>query len=392
MIRSIRMAALAAALTAVPCLAGPAASARPSIAAPKVDPAPSPATDSRPKVQIAILLDTSSSMDGLIAQTKEQLWKIVNTFATAKREGKRPALQLALYEYGKDTLSAESGFIRQILPFTEDLDRVSEQLFALRTRGGEEYCGQVIQRATQQLAWSKAKEDLKLIFIAGNEPFTQGPVDYRKSVAAAAEHGILVNTIHCGTEAEGVSGHWKDGAMLAHGRYMFIDQNKAVAEVEAPQDRELARLGGELNKTYVGYGREAPAAAARQAAQDSNAAGVSLGSMSQRAVSKASAQYDNSGWDLVDGTKKGKAKVEELRAEELPPEMQKMDVAQRKAFVDQKAQERESLQKRIAELNAERGKFIATEAKKRSATANDTVDKAMIDSIREEAAANAYSF
>ena len=38
------------------------------------------------KVQLAILLDTSNSMDGLIEQTKTQLWKIVNEMARSKRE------------------------------------------------------------------------------------------------------------------------------------------------------------------------------------------------------------------------------------------------------------------------------------------------------------------
>ena len=53
------------------------------------------------RIQLAILLDTSSSMDGLIDQAKTQLWKIVNEFATAKKDGKAPRLQVALYEYGK---------------------------------------------------------------------------------------------------------------------------------------------------------------------------------------------------------------------------------------------------------------------------------------------------
>jgi len=389
MIRNFRLAALGAALLSFPCV---------SLA--DVDPKPAalsgpvaPESDHRPRVQLAILLDTSSSMDGLIGQTKEQLWKIVNTFNTAKREGKRPLLQIALYEYGKDTLPAEGGYIRQILPFTEDLDRVSEQLFSLKTRGGDEFCGQVIQRATQQLAWSKSKEDLKLIFIAGNEPFTQGPVNYRTAIAAANEHGITVNTIHCGSEAEGIQGGWKDGAMLAHGKFMIIDQNRAVAQVEAPQDKELARLGTELNKTYVGYGAAAPAAQARQEAQDKNAAGLSLGSMTQRAVSKASAHYDNSGWDLVDGAKKGKAKVEALKDDELPAEMRGMTVDQRKGYVGAKAKERETLQKRIVELNEERNKFISTEAKKQAAANGvDSVDSAMIKAMREQAEAKSYSF
>src|SRR5438128_1734728 len=97
-----------------------------------------------PLVQLALLLDTSNSMDGLIEQTKGQLWKIVNQFINARQGGKRPQVQVALYEYGKSTLSAGVGFIRQIQPLTTDLDKISEELFALKTNGGEEYCGWVI--------------------------------------------------------------------------------------------------------------------------------------------------------------------------------------------------------------------------------------------------------
>jgi hypothetical protein len=35
-------------------------------------------------IMIALLLDTSNSMDGLIDQAKSQLWKIVNEVAAAK--------------------------------------------------------------------------------------------------------------------------------------------------------------------------------------------------------------------------------------------------------------------------------------------------------------------
>ena len=43
-----------------------------------------------PKVQIAILLDNSGSMGGLINQARSELWKIVNEFATAKQDGVAP--------------------------------------------------------------------------------------------------------------------------------------------------------------------------------------------------------------------------------------------------------------------------------------------------------------
>ena len=105
----------------------------------------------KPQVQMAILLDTSSSMSGLIDQARIELWAIVNEFIFAKRNGMEPEVQVALYEYGKSSLSAKEGYIRMIVPFTTDLDKVSEELFALKTNGGQEYCGWVIKEATQAL-------------------------------------------------------------------------------------------------------------------------------------------------------------------------------------------------------------------------------------------------
>ena len=87
-------------------------------------------------IQMAILLDTSSSMDGLIDQAKSQLWKIVNELALSKKNGISPKLEVALYEYGNDNLPKSKGFIRLVSPLTTDLDLISEKLFSLTTYSG----------------------------------------------------------------------------------------------------------------------------------------------------------------------------------------------------------------------------------------------------------------
>jgi von Willebrand factor type A domain-containing protein len=332
------------------------------------------------KIQIAILLDTSSSMNGLIDQAKSQLWKIVNQAGVAEKQGKRPRVEIALYEYGKSSLSAEGSWIRQILPFTTDLDRVSEELFALQTNGGEEYCGMVIHRALSDLQWSSSQNDLKLIYIAGNEPFTQGPFDYHKAIAEAKQKGVVVNTIHCGGEEP----TWKDAALIAGGDFLRIDQNKVVAYVPSPQDDEIRRLNADLNKTYIGYGMRGREGAARQMEQDKNAEGAMGGAGVARAAAKASASYDNSTWDIVDGTKKGDVDLGKMKAEELPPEMQKMSVDERKAFVGKVSAERTRIQTRIAELSKEREKFVGAELAKKGGP-KDTLDAVMAESVRAQA-------
>ena len=89
----------------------------------------------KPIVQLAILLDTSGSMSGLIEQAKTELWSIVNEFLFAEKNGMKPDLELALYIYGNDAVGSENGFIKQIVPLTTDLDKVSEELFKLKTNG-----------------------------------------------------------------------------------------------------------------------------------------------------------------------------------------------------------------------------------------------------------------
>lgn len=366
--------------------------ARPAPAKPEpTRPTPAEARAPARKIQLALLLDTSSSMDGLIDQARSQLWKIVNELSAAKRDGAPAELELALFEYGKGELSAESGFIRLIVPFTKDLDLVSEQLFALRTNGGSEHCGQVIDAATKRLEWSADPRDLKLLFIAGNEPFTQGPTDYRRAVRAASAKGITVNTIFCGPAGQGVETGWQDGAALADGRFVSIDHDAKIVHVAAPQDEEISRLGLALNGTYVPYGAAGSANAARQAVQDQNAASASAGSLMQRSLSKASSAYSNPTWDLVDATRDGRLDVAGLGDGELPEALRGKPAAERRAWLEAKAKERSELQARIQALAGERATWIAKNAEPQ-ARGGDTLDRAMSTALRTQAAKGGWSF
>ncbi len=360
----------------------------------------------KPLVQIAILLDTSGSMEGLIEQAKTELWSIVNEFIFAKRNGMEPIVQVSLYEYGKSSLDRKDGFIRQIVPLTTDLDKISEELFALKTNGGEEYCGWVIQEATKSLRWSDSFNDLKVIFIAGNEPFTQGSVDYNKACKEAIAKGIMVNTIHCGTESEGINGHWKDGAVLADGKFLNIDHNRQLARntITAPQDKELAELNLKLNGTYIAFGSQGQEGLQRQMAQDLNASSSSRGAAAGRAVAKSSFNYRNGSWDLVDALKDKKVELESIKKEDLPENMQSMTVEERKAYADSKAIERVNIQKRIQELNAQRELYVKAETEKLVAGQNammgsmggmggrGSLGTAVTSTVRQQAMQKNFSF
>jgi hypothetical protein len=328
-------------------------------------------------------------MDGLIDQAKTQLWKIVNEMARSKRNSEPINLYVALYEYGNDYLSAEEGFVRLVSPLTDDLDKISEELFKLQTNGGSEYCGTVISEAVKDLQWTKDSDELKIIFIAGNEPFSQGNVDYRISCKDAISKGIIINTIFCGDYNEGIQTSWKDGADISDGKYMNIDQNQEIVHIEAPQDEKLIELGSKLNETYIAYGYLGEEYKSRQSEQDENAGNVAPEVLVDRTVTKSSGQYKNESWDLVDAKKEGSVNIEELEEDQLPEEMKNMNLEERKDYVEEKAKEREKIQNQINELSEERRKYIAD---KLAEGKDNTLDAAMVNMIRKQAAEKNYKF
>jgi hypothetical protein len=347
-------------------------------------------TEAQPKeqyVKIALLLDTSNSMDGLINQAKAQLWDIVNEFTYAKcGNDLRPSLQIALYEYGNDNLSSQEGYIRQVLGFSKDLDEISEKLFSLTTNGGEEYCGQVIHTSLKQLDWGKNADDLKMIFIAGNEPFTQGKLNFKDAAANAKEKDVIVNTIFCGNYEQGISTMWKQGAILTGGEYMAIDHNRQVVHIATPYDDVIIRLNSKLNNTYVSYGAMGRQKKELQSMQDANAATLQEDVIVKRAVSKSSRLYKNSQWDLVDAAEADATVISELEDEELPEELQGKSEKEIKAYINQKKAEREDIQKQIQELNAKREAYIAKNQKEETGE----LENAMLSAIKAQASKKNY--
>ncbi|MBI4349991.1 MAG: VWA domain-containing protein [Elusimicrobia bacterium] len=348
----------------------------------------------RPLVQVAVLLDTSNSMDGLINQARTQLWKIVNELVSAEKSGSKPSIEVALYEYGNSSLSRESGWLRQVTPFTTDLDLVARELFALKTNGGDEYCGAVIKAAAEGLKWSPKTDVYKTIFIAGNEPFTQGAVSFQEAVLKAKEKNIFVNTIYCGSRQQGLAEQWKAGADLAESDYANIDQTAQNYAIAAPQDDKISQLSAKLNDTYVAYGAGAGGKLAAKQETDSLMQGAGKSVYAERAAFKAaapSAAAAEASWDVVSAVESGSMKKEDIKADQLPEELKKMDKPALDKYLDGKLAERKKLKDEITRLQGERKVYIAQEEKK-SASGTSTLDKAMINTIRRQAASRGYKF
>jgi hypothetical protein len=337
-------------------------------------------------IMIALLLDTSSSMDGLIIQAKSQLWKIVNEVAAAKTaDGKQPNIKIALYEYGNEGLLANEGYIRQVSALTEDLDVISEKLFLLTTNGGNEYCGQVIKTCLNELMWSPADGDLKMIFIAGNEPFTQGSINYELACKAAKEKGVVLNTIYCGNLTDDITWSWKRGAELTGGAFMTIEQNNETVYVSTPYDDQIAALNDKLNGTYVYYGATGESRKAQQLLQDKNAASFGAANVAERSFCKSSHAYKNASWDLVDAAKDNENFIAEAKADDLPDEMRKMTIDQRKSYIKQKSEERKKIQAEIQSVNIKRQQYIFKSMPQ--SESDNMLDASMLKAIKQQGSA-----
>ncbi|RXM40702.1 hypothetical protein BOQ62_04460 [Chryseobacterium sp. CH21] len=343
------------------------------------------------KIQVALLLDTSNSMDGLIDQAKSRLWNIVNTLTTLKYNGKAPQIEIALYEYGNDGIRDEN-YIRQVAPLTQDLDLISEKLFALRTNGGSEYCGAVIRDASTNLNWDGNEKSMKLIYIAGNEAFDQGKINYKEVVSKAKTKNIYINTIFCGSREEGIQTFWQNGASLGGGKYFNIDSDRKVMYIETPYDIRISECNAKLNDTYIYYGNHGSEYRFKQITQDRNAEAQSASNLVERTVAKSKKNaYKNDHWDLVDKAEKDAGFIANVKESELPSELKGKSKEEIQKTIATKSAARDKIQKEIEELSKKRQNYIDSEMKKRGTDDSDDLGKAIENSIVELAKKNGYN-
>jgi len=358
----------------------------------RADELPVPETATKPEppkpVDLVICLDTSGSMQGLINAARQKLWSVVSELATAKPT---PDLRVALLTYGSPG-NDEAGHVILQSDLTRDLDLISEKLFAMTTRGGEEYVGRVVAHALDRLTWSRS-DAVRIVFVAGNESADQDPVKpFREQARAAAARTIVVNAIYCGGADDGDASGYRELAALGKGRFAHIDHDHGTVAIATPYDKELAELSAAINKTYVAYGLVAKEARARQVAQDENAEAAGAPAAAERASAKAGKLYRNGAWDLVDKMGEEGFDLAKVAEADLPEELKKIEPEKRLAWLEAKKAERAKIQARILELSKLRDAHVKVEMDKQQLDDSRALDRALKDAIREQAADGGFEF
>ncbi|GAB4093741.1 vWA domain-containing protein [Flaviaesturariibacter terrae] len=354
----------------------------------------SPAKPPAPRIQIALLLDVSNSMDGLIDQAKAQLWNLVSVLGRAECNRGTAQIEIALYEYGRTGNNASAGYVKQLMPFTRNLDSLSRCLFALSTDGGEEYCGQVIYTSVKDLAWDKDTGTYKAVFIAGNESFRQGSLPWTQACAAARARGIVINSIYCGDRAQGISEFWNLGSECASGSYTSINSDAKVEDISTPYDSALYTLNEKFNGTMVGFGTRGAAAMQEVVVTDGlNLRHNKASAAARTAVKGKSALYNNSSWEMVDAYEADTGFYRRVDRGTLPDSLRTKTDAQLKVVLETKRAERNKVRGDIADISRKREEWLADERKRRAAhsASEATLESEMEKILKAQVQRNGYT-
>ncbi len=327
--------------------------------------APAKATsDARPRIDVVFVLDTTGSMGGLIEGAKAKIWSIANQMVSAKPT---PRLRIGLVGYrdrGDD-------YVTKRYDLSDDIDAVYGHLQGFQAGGGgdtPESVNQALREAVHDMSWTPSRDALKIIFLVGDAPphmDYEGDVKYPVTLQEAVRKDLIVNTVQCGSIGS-TAPVWKEIASLAEGSYVAIGQTGDMQVVSTPMDDELARLNREIGTTLVAYG-SAEARGAVMAKQARAEAAAPAATADRLAYNMATAKVVQGGGDLVDDLKEGRAKLSDLKADELPQELRGKTPEEQKAYLARQEEKRKKLQAQVADLVKKRQAWVDTEMRKAAA-------------------------
>lgn len=345
-----------------------------------------------PAMEMVFVLDTTGSMGALLTGAKERIWGIVNE---VMQNSSVSSVKVGLVAYR----DRGDQYVTHVLPLTEDLDKVYSTLMDYEAAGGgdePENVRRALAEGVARAGWSQPSPNrAQVLFLVGDAP----PHDYADepdtlaTADLAVRHGIIVNTIQCGSSIS-TRQVWEAIARRGQGQYFVIPQNGGVQTISTPYDEQLSELGSRLGGTYMAYGGGAGAEgeefrATQKQMVDSVEYAITRRSAptaaAERTVNKALNAKAYIG-DLLQDIENGSTKLESVKTEDLPSELQKLSVEERTKEIEKRLAERSEMRKQIMALSKQRTEYIAAEQKKRSGGAQNSFDVAVSAALREQLA------
>jgi len=349
-----------------------------------------PTSQSKPRIEVCFVLDTTGSMGGLIEGAKQKIWSIANEMISAQPT---PELKLGLIGYR----DRGDEYVVKSFGLTDDIDAIYGHLREFQAGGGgdaPESVNEALAEAIHKMPWNSDRKVLKIIFLVGDAPphmdYPNGP-KYPDLCREAAKKDLIINTIQCGEMAE-TKPIWQEIAKLSEGSYVGISQSGNVAVISTPMDKELSRLNESIGATLIPYGDSKLQAEVH--AKYAMAASAPVSAMADRLSynSKTGKAVQGRG-ELVDALNNNKLKLEEIDQKQLPTELQKLDPNELQKRIAKTRHERADLQKQIVEVSKKREAYIQSENKRLAAEGKgDAFDQKVTETLHAQAAKKGISY
>ena len=340
------------------------------------------------RIEVVFVLDTTSSMSGLIQAAKEKIWSIATTMASARQN---PDIRMGLVAF-RDRGDA---YITRSYDLSNDLDSMYASLMDFRAQGGgdgPESVNQGLHDAVHDMSWSADSNTYKVVFLVGDAPphmDYHNDVKYPVTLEAARRKGIVVNAIQSG-QNQRTGPAWQQIASLGQGEYFQVEDSGNTVAVATPFDEQLSALAAELEDTRLYFG-DKEAKKAQQAKLDANARlrkELSTEALARRdtfnatASGKANLLGDR---ELVDAITSGRVELDEIEEKNLPASLQAMAPAEQMEVIGEQAKRRDELQQEINQLSESRSSYIKQKVEAEGG-ADDSLDEKIYRAVKDQAA------
>jgi hypothetical protein len=345
-----------------------------------------PATQNH-QIEVVFILDTTSSMSGLIRTAKEKIWSIATTMASAEQT---PNIRMGLVAF-RDRGDA---YVTRVLDLSQDLDSMYASLMDFKAQGGgdgPESVNQALYDAINRISWSEDENVYKVAFLIGDAPphmDYNNDVQFPVTLEMAKRKGIVVNTIQSGQNYY-TAPVWQNIAQLGYGEYFQVESSGNAVAVATPYDKKLSELAASLEDTRLYFGdRETKERQKKKNEATSKIQNeLSEAALARRATFNATASGAPNFLgesELVDAISSGRIKLDDIDRDDMPASLQAFAPAEQMAVITNQARQREEIKLNIQKLSESRNAYIRDQVAK-DGSAKESLDEKIYSAVKKQA-------
>jgi len=324
--------------------------------------------ETQSKIQVVFALDCTGSMGGLIQAAKDKIWSIATGMSQANSQ---PDISFGFVFYR----DRGDQFVTKHIQLTNDMDLAYRELMDMQARGGgdtPESVNQALFEAINDFKWDSSTLVYKVVFLVGDAPPHMdyaNDVKYPETCHQAIKKDIIINTIQCGNMRE-TTPIWKDIAQRAGGEFLQLAQSGSEIVIKCPHDKEISRLMSIIDDTRIYYGSHTHRIEmdSKMKASEKIKGNTSEDVQAKRATFNYSNTSNTSSYmgnkELISDMQSGKVKLEDIKTEELPDNMKKMSLEERKKYVETMMEKRKKAEASLAIQIKEREAYVEKETAK----------------------------